>query len=547
MHTIRYLILWLIIALAPLTHSLAANDPESIPQIRLVAWDNYRQSLGTVEPVLSVDSMLAQLTVNADAEQSKIKKLSLNDLLRQVVAQNQRIKAQKTDWKITEAEEEKTHAIFEPDFIASIKLEDNSQNNTVEEAISQQATSFSERNWDFSLGVEGFALTGAEYNVGYSMRKLSNSLISSGTGEDNQYQMFLGVSLTQPLLKNAGSRTTTTGIRAAEAESEASFQEYRQQMMQTAKKAAITYWEFYQAHEKLELRQGSIRIADKILDDNRARYRTGKMAEVEVFEAKSGLLKRKSLMSLAMQRYYENSNRLRTLLSIEASAEKLDVKATDPPPFDPAVLNKDAILQRAFKGYPKYQEIRAKLEQSDIKVAFAQNQLLPELDLVASYGLNGVDFDRSDSWQQVREAEYDSWSVGIDFRLPLQGGIDSRAELRKVELEKKLQLISLKDLEINLANDVDTAIHNIYSAIEQLGFAEEVVVIRKKLVNAELARLESGKSNSRLVLQKEDDHRNALEFALDNQVELQTALIELEMLEGSILLNHGVNLMEGRP
>ena len=97
MHTIRYLILWLIIALAPLTHSLAAKDPESIPQIRLVAWDNYRQSLGTVEPVLSVDSMLAQLTVNADAEQSKIKKLSLNDLLRQVVAQNQRIKAQKTD------------------------------------------------------------------------------------------------------------------------------------------------------------------------------------------------------------------------------------------------------------------------------------------------------------------------------------------------------------------------------------------------------------------------------------------------------------------
>ena len=102
----------------------------------------------------------------------------------------------------------------------------------------------------------------------------------------------------------------------------------------------------------------------------------------------------------------------------------------------------------------------------------------------------------------------------------------------------------MKDLEINLTNTIDTAIHNVASAVEQMDYADDIVAIQKKLLDAELARLHSGKSNSRVVLEKEDDYRNALEIALKSKVKLQTSLVDLELSQGSILLNHGVEVME---
>lgn len=541
----RCLYILLIAILFPLTQSLASAGTDPNAPIYLAARANYLKTMENGSQQPTIDSLTAQLSSTTDAQLLVLKKLSLKDLLQQVVQRNQRVLMQKTEWGIKQAEEEKTHAIFEPEFVASIELADNSQRNTVEESLSRQfASTYAERNWDYSVAVQGFAPTGAKYNLGYNLRKLSNTVTQSLTSEDEEYQMYLGLSLTQPLLKNAGFKTTRAGIRAAESESEASFHDYRQEMMQTVNKAANAYWGFYQTQEKLKLRQDSIRIADKILIDNHERHRTGKMAEIEVYEAMAGVTSRKSLVSEAMQEHLEAVNTLRSVLSIKASTDTMEIKASETPKIDPMAFNKDAILQKAFQLQPEYLAAQTRLKQSGIKVAFAKNQRLPELDLIASYGLNGLDFGRGGSWKQVKEAEFDSWSLGMEFRMPLLGGIDSRGELKKVQLEKKRQLLALKDIEIKLTNDVDNAIHKVSSAVEQLDYAGDIVKIQKKLLDAELARLHSGKSNSRLVLEKEDSYRNALEVELKNKVKLQTALIELELSEGSILLNNGVEMME---
>jgi outer membrane protein TolC len=184
------------------------------------------------------------------------------------------------------------------------------------------------------------------------------------------------------------------------------------------------------------------------------------------------------------------------------------------------------------------------LEQADVKLSFAKNQRWPELDLIASYGFNGLDFSRSDSWDQIENGDFNAWSVGVEFRLPIGGGIKSRSELTKARLEIKSELSTLKDIEVNLTNNIDTTLHLISSAEEQRQYADGIVKIRKRLLDAELARLDAGKSSTRLILEKEDDYRYAREIALKNRVELQTALVELELAGGTILINNGVEIME---
>ena len=95
-----------------------------------------------------------------------------------------------------------------------------------------------------------------------------------------------------------------------------------------------------------------------------------------------------------------------------------------------------------------------------------------------------------------------------------------------------------------MTNNIDTALHQIASAEKQRQYADGIVELRKRLLDAELARLDAGKSSTRLILEKEDDYRFAKEFALKNHVELQTALIELELAGGTILLNHNIEILD---
>jgi outer membrane protein len=487
----------------------------------------------------------AGLSKSAESESGVVQRLSLSELIQRVVAQNQQIQIQKAHWGIKQAEEAGTHAIFEPEFVTSAEYEDNSQRNTVQEALNRLGEEiYTERNWDYSLSLEGLVPTGAKLSLDYDLRDLSNTVTKSVADEDNEYQMYLGVSLRQPLLKNAGIETTKTAIHVAQKESEASFQAYRQEMMRKVSEAAGVYWDFYRTQESLILIQESVRIADKILIDNRQRHRTGKMAETEVLEAMAGVASRKALSTEAQHEHREAANRLSKVLSVAPSQESLRFEATDKPVVKNLDFDDRAILKNAFQLQPEYLETRERLKKADIKLSFAKNQRWPELDLVASYGYNGLDFSRGGSWDQIKNGDFETWSVGIEFRVPIGGGVKTRSELRKAQLEIKSQLLALKDIEVIVTNNIDTALHHISSAEKQRQYADSIVELRKRLLDSELARLDAGKSSTRLILEKEDDYRNAKEFALKNNVELQTALLELELAGGTILLNNGVEVME---
>jgi outer membrane protein TolC len=498
--------------------------------------------------VRAADAPVGAAAGIAESPESKVgavKRLSLSELIQRVVAQNQQIQIQEAQWGIKQAEEAGTHAIFEPEFVTSAEYEDNSQKNTVQEAINRLGEEvYTERNWDYNLSLEGLVPTGGKVSLDYELRDLSNSVTKSVADEDNEYQMYLGLNLRQPLLKNAGIGTTKTAIHVAQSESHASFQEYRQEMMRKVSEAASVYWDFYQTQENLILLRESVRIAEKILIDNRQRHRTGKMAQTEVLEAMAGVASRKTLSSEAQHEHREAANRLSKVLSVPPSQKGLRFEATDKPVVDNLDFDDQAILKRAFELQPAYLEARERLNKADIKLAYAKNQRWPELDLIASYGYNGLDFSRGGSWDQIKNGDFETWSVGVEFRVPIGGGVKSRSELRKAQLEIKSQLLVLKDIEVIVTNNIDTALHQIASADEQRQYAEGIVELRKRLLDAELARLNAGKSSTRLILEKEDDYRNAKEFALKNNVELQTALIELELTGGTILLNHNIEILD---
>lgn len=533
------------------THLHAAdNNPQPILLAQLQV---------PVETLLTLESAAPE---TAEISGYELSHLSLTKLIHRVVADNQQVQMQKADWMIRQAEAEQSRAIFEPEFVTSLERQMHKQRNTVQESLNRNYdTTYSEHNWKYDAALQALVPTGGQIKLGYNYNQLSNSLTRSLIDDENEYQMYLGVSLVQPLLKNAGSEVTKTEIMSADLESQAAFQDYRLKMMQRVSKVSVEYWDYYQAQKKRTLRDESYRIAAQILNDNQERFRTGKMAETEVLEAVIGVNSRKTLLSETAHEQLRVANRLRSLLALtgtdpdilnnmENGEKQPEVQPLGADETIPSLLleqlssNRDEIIRSAFELRPEYLAARKKLEQAEIKIIYAKNQRWPELDLIGSYGLNSLDTKTSSSWDQIEDRSYTSWSAGLQFRLPLQGDIASRSQLKKSKLEKRRQLMVLKEIEINLKNRIDTAIDNVIRTTEQLKYARQIINIQKRLFDTELIRLKAGQSSSRWVLEKEDDYRSAREDALSNTIKQQIAMVEMELASGTILKKYGVDSME---
>ena len=358
----------------------------------------------------------------------------------------------------------------------------------------------------------------------------------------NEFDTFLGVSLTQPILKNAGTKASRVNIRVAEKGSEIQYQTYRQRVMGIIHEAAKTYWDLKARQEIVNLRQNSVAIAERVLADNVQRVEAGKMPRTEVLEARAGVAQRLSLLSAGKRDFVDSMNRFRTYLSSLATQPGAGINATDALGAFSPVPNIEDGVQWAYKMLPQYLIAQEELEQSEIHIAFAENQRWPQLDLQASYGLNGIDIDAGDSLDLALKDNDRAWSLGLEFSVPLTGGKKTRSELTASQHKKRQALLRTKAMEVALTNAVSTAIESVNLRLDQAEQYGKIKTIDAELLNNELALLDAGKSNSRLVLDREEDLIIAVESELASLVEYQKSLLSLKLTQGTLLVDYGIFL-----
>jgi outer membrane protein TolC len=218
--------------------------------------------------------------------------LGLHDFLRRVLERNESIQMRMLEFEANRRKALSELGAFEPELTASVSREYNQRENTVEQQRSQVGQFlFEEKNNIYQSGIEALVPTGARVRLGYTLRDLNNSLqqrndiFISHPATNGEFQSFFRISLTQPLLKNAGFSATLAGLRIAALASDIAYQDYRRQMMLIISTAEASYWNLYLAQEQVRFFQESVSTAEKILADNRSRLQAGKGAELEVLEA----------------------------------------------------------------------------------------------------------------------------------------------------------------------------------------------------------------------------------------------------------------------
>jgi len=475
--------------------------------------------------------------------------LKLDDYLRLVLRRNETLEAQMLDAELNRRKTSAERGVFEPDWVTSVLRESNKRtNNVLEQAAQSGQPLFSERNTIYDTGIESLVPSGGKIRLGYTLSDLVNNVNpvpffqSTNSPFIQEYQTFFGITFTQPLLKNGGTGVTTAKIRLAALESDIAFQQYRRQLMLTVSGAEAAYWNLYFAQEQMRFFEESVALAQTVLSDSRERLKAGQGSDLDVLEARAGLALRQTKQNEAIQNFYDALSRMYVLAGSIPAPGEAPVRVVDHPPATiPSLSYKDSYYD-AFNLNPDYLIELGKVDQEKVKLGVAKNQLLPDLNLKAAYGINGLGRSPSDSWDSAERANTPSWSVGVELRVPLLGNIQGRNEFQAARLGLQEAVVNLNAVGTQIGNALKSAMQKARTWADSVQSYQTIVGFNQELLKTEQARLSAGKVEARKVLEVEADLFDARQSLADASVQARRAVLEFELAGGSLLKKRNLDL-----
>ncbi len=482
----------------------------------------------------------SRLSAQAAAEQP----LGRAEYLQRVVESNRSIQSRLAGFHSARSLHRAERGVYEPVFIGSTERVDRQRPNTIElERSLRSGGEFIERNWNYNAGVETRTPTGGRVRVGVQGRELRNNIQRTVIVDlDAEYETSFGVNVDQPLLKNAGPGVMSATRRMSARNAETAYQDFRRQLMLTLAQAEIGYWELFLAQQAVRFSGESVRTAEDLLKDNRSRFESGRGSRLEVLEAEAGLALRRSRESVAQQRLVEAMNRMAAYFGSSPAEEGRRFVAVDQPRAWSAPGEAATMAPAALAMSPDVLRAYRQVEMERIRLGVAKNQRLPQVDLRGSFGSAGLGFDWRSAWRDSEQINFPQWTVLLEMRVPLLAGIRERNEVRAAQQRVRQAQLNADDLEIQVRSNLDAAIRRVDSTAFTARSNGEAVSFRETLLGDRMAARDAGRVDTRAVLEAEDDLVVARLELLDSQVEHQRAVLELQLLQGNLLHNRGLEI-----
>lgn len=464
--------------------------------------------------------------------------LGLLQFVRQIRAVNKTIRSKQNERDITQTGIDRAQSMFQPQATASAMNGRQRLKNTPEEDVVRQGLGLYDRiGQDYSVGVSQLLASGAKVEGKATLsRFLTNITRNIRQTDDNDYKAFYGLTVTQPLARDAGVEVTLARLRMAELDTLAAEHASGDTEASTVAEAMFAYWDLLFAQERLGSALEKVRMGERLLQESRALNRQGRLPLSEVWEVENNLGRYQSGVSEAQQGVQERANKVRTLLMETVNETPAPLKAIDRLPEVAArLVSAEQALRQALERRDDYRMRKAMLEREGVQLAYAQNQGLPRIDLVASYGLNGLEMSGARAFSYGRMNDYPTWSLGLQFTMPLGENLQARADLQAARLRKEDALLQLKALEVAITNDIDTGIGMMTSAFERWTLLRQVAEREQRQLELERVRLTAGRSDMREILLREERAINARLAVVEQQLAWGKADVLIDAAQGSLL------------
>ena len=479
--------------------------------------------------------------------------LSLQDAIHRALHNALDIKVQSYSPGINESKLVQQEAIFDPVFFADsnstntnepsgsiVPTPGNTANHTLP-PVFQLGSSFQDGTfWQNDIGVRKLLSSGGNVSVsaGMTYRDLVNTS-NTGFPPGQSIAPNINATISQPLLRGFGANVTEANIYIAQRDQRISLEQFRRQVITTIDTVEEDY-------HNLVLARTNVAIGEQLLfatEDTEKRVSERAIVDadqISISQAQAAVEQRRAELVRFRIDLRTASDKLKQDLNdpeINVNGNAL-IDPSDRPIAEPVVFNVADSIETALRQRTELQEDRLKLEQSDITITVARNDLLPKLDLTASVQTNGLSNEWDDAFAAtVAPGQYIDYSAGIRLEFPL-GNRQAEAEVRQRELERNQILTQTVADAQKIVIDVKRQLRELMGSYQELRVRESSRILAARELQA-ITRKEEIVALTPEFLQLKLDSQGRLAAAeqalIQAVVNYNLALVRLEVAKGTLL------------
>jgi outer membrane protein len=484
---------------------------------------------------------------------NNVRPVSLEEAIKRAIQKNLGLQIARIDLGIARTRLFGAYGYYDPRFDLSATYSLASSEETVSFQAGTLVTPGERTAHTLNGGFTGVLPWGMRYDIGADLSYLTrmgttrfrtNIVVAPGVTNEideirgfdvDSYNVDAGFSVTQPLLRNFWidqGRMTIQFNRAALRISELAM---LNQINTIVRDVMLNYYELVYARDNVRVKQVALETAERFASEQKKRVEVGTLAPLDEKEAESAAATARAELLLARRLLAGQENLLINIITDNYEEwQNLSVVPTENLVAVPQSYNLPASWVEALIRRPDFNQKREEAEQQGIEVKFRQNQLFPQLDLVGSYGRLGIDRRLGGALHDIREDNLPRYSFGLLFSVPLENKA-ARGAYREAKLERDRIQMELKQLHQAVLIQVEDAVARAQSDFERVAATREAAETARLAYEAEVKRLENGKSTSFQVLQFQERLDTARSQEIRALADYNRALAELYFSEGTIL------------
>jgi outer membrane protein TolC len=336
----------------------------------------------------------------------------------------------------------------------------------------------------------------------------------------------LGFTITQPLLRGFGIELNRRFIHIAKNDAKIADLVFRQQVIDTVAGIARLYTDLVSLNEDVNVKRESMRLAERLYEDNKNKVNQGTLAPIELTRAEAQVAVSRQALISAQGLVEQQELIVKTAMTRGGLANPAirgaHVIATDTvtvPETEPAQLIED-LTAEAVRNRPDLAQAGIQVENSQISLKGSLNAVRPQLDVVGTAQNGGLSGDINPvgvaltpggaiypggygtALGQVFRNNFPTYSVGLQLTLPLRNRV-AQADAVRDELQVRQTQLRRQQFEDQVRLEVADA----YVALRQARAAYEAAVqsriLQEQSVRIEDETFQVGLATNFLVIQYE--------------------------------------------
>jgi outer membrane protein TolC len=365
------------------------------------------------------------------------------------------------------------------------------------------------------------------------------------------YTTGLTASFTQPLLRGLVIDQTRQQLAITQINREVAEETLRATITQTLANVRNAYWDLVFARSAVDVAQRALQLADKLVEDNKARVEVGTLAPLDIVQAEAESANRRQAVAVAEATLQTAELALKRYIvsGTEDPLWRHELRPVDLPSLEPAPTDIEGAVRHSLERRTDLISSRRNLQSSDISLRYFRNQTLPEVDLVASYGsqgIGGTSIRRAglgsgeiletvpggygDALRLLTNRDYPTWNLQFNVSYNLWGSA-AEAQHARARVQKNQAQARLRALELQVATEVTNAALSVQSNLKRVEAAVAARELAEKRLEAEQSKFEVGMSTNFFVVQAQRDLRDAQNSELRALADYRKSLVVFERVQ----------------